>query len=92
MRNEQLQYEWHGKSHMKLFIDCYHLIVRLLNHAYSLCNFNNLQMSDKYVKPNCYPNKILVNKGDIFAEISYITNVSSVRIYIGITIGYTTQF
>ena len=35
---------------------------------------------------------MLGNKSDIYLEIRYITNVSSIRIYIGITVGYPTQF
>ena len=31
------------------------LIVRLVKHVYRLCNFNNLQMPDSYVKQNCCP-------------------------------------
>ena len=31
------------------------LIVRLPKHAYRLCDFNNLQMPDSYVKQNCCP-------------------------------------
>ena len=68
------------------------LIVRLIKHVYMLCNFNNLQMSDRYVKQNCCPIRILGNKSDIFLDISSITNVSSLRIYIGTTMGYPTQF
>ena len=35
---------------------------------------------------------MLGNKNDIHLEISSITNVSSIRIYIGTTVGYPTQF
>ena len=68
------------------------LIVRLAKHVYRLCNFDNLQMPDSYVKQNCCPIGILGNKSDIFLEISSITDVNSIRIYIGTTMGYPTQF
>ena len=64
------------------------LIVRLIKHVYRKCNFNNLQMSDSYAKENCCPIRML---GDIFLEISSITSVNSIRIYIGTTMGYPTQ-
>ena len=67
------------------------LIVRLVKLVYRLCNFNNLQMPGSYVKQNCCPIRTLGNKSDIFLEISSITNVSSIRIYIGTTMGYPTQ-
>ena len=35
---------------------------------------------------------MLGNKSDIYLEISSITNTSSIRIYIGTTMGYPTQF
>ena len=38
------------------------LIVRLIKHVYRLCNFNNLQMPDSYVKQNCCPIRMLGNK------------------------------
>ena len=56
------------------------LIVRLIEHVYRLCNFNNLQMPDSYVKQNCCPIRMLGNKSDIFLETSSITNVSFIRI------------
>ena len=31
------------------------LVVKLVTHVYSLCNSNNLQMPDSYVKQNCFP-------------------------------------
>ena len=68
------------------------LVVRLVKHVYRLCSFNNLQIPDSYVKQNCCPIKILGNKSDIYLEVSYIMNISSVRIYIGTTMGYPTQF
>ena len=68
------------------------LVVRLVKHVHRLCNFNNLQMPDSYVKQNCCAITILGNKSDVFLEISSITNVSSVRIYIRTTMGYPTQF
>ena len=68
------------------------LIVRLVKHVYRLCNFNNLQMPDSYVKQNCCTIRMLGNKSDIYLEISSVTNVSSIRIYIGTTMGYPTQF
>ena len=58
------------------------LIVRLIKHIYILCNFNKLQMPDSYVKENYFPIRMLGNKSDIFLEISSITNVNSIRIYI----------
>ena len=67
------------------------LIVRLVMHVYRLCNFNNLQMSDSYVKQNCYPIRMLGNRSYIYLKISSITNVNSIRIYIGTVMGYPTQ-
>ena len=49
-------------------------------------------MPDTYVKQNCCPIRMLGNKSDIYLEISSITNISSIRIYIGTTMGYPTQF
>ena len=49
-------------------------------------------MPDSYVKQNCCPIKMLGNRSDIYLELSFITNVSSIRIYIGTTMGYPTQF
>ena len=60
--------------------------------VHRLCNFNNLQMSDRYVKQNCCPIRMLGNKSDKYLELSSITSVSSIRLYIGTTIGYPTQF
>ena len=68
------------------------LVVKLVKHVHRLCNFNNLQMHDSYVKQNCCPIRMLGNKSDICLEISSITNVSSIRIYIGTTMGNSTQF
>ena len=68
------------------------LVVKLVKHVHRLCNFNNLQMPDSYVKQNCCPIRLLGNKSDIYLEISFITNTSSIRIYIGTTMGYPTQF
>ena len=68
------------------------LIVRLAKHVYRLCNFNNLQMPDSYLKQNFCPFRMLGNKSDIFLEISSIINVNSIRIYTGTTMGYLTQF
>ena len=68
------------------------LVVKLVKHIHRLCNFNNLQMPDSYVIQNCCPIRMLGNKSDIFLELSSITNVSSIRIYIGTTMGYPTQF
>ena len=31
------------------------LAVKLVKHVHRLCNFNNLQMPDSYVKQNCCP-------------------------------------
>ena len=49
-------------------------------------------MLDSYVKQNCCPIRMLRNNSDIFLEINSITNVNSIRIYIGTTMGYPTQF
>ena len=68
------------------------LVVKLVKHVHRLCNFNSLQMSDSYVKQHCCPIRMLGNKSDIYLELSSITNVSSLRIYIGTTMGYPTQF
>ena len=46
-------------------------------------------MPDSYVKQSCCTVR---NKSDIYLEISSITNVSSIRIYIGTTMGYSTHF
>ena len=67
------------------------LIVKLVKHVHRLCNFNNLQMPDSYVKQNC-PIRMLGNRSDIYLELSSITNISSIRLYIGTTMGYPTQF
>ena len=64
------------------------LIVRLVKHVYRLCNFNNSQMPDSYVKQNCCPITMLGDKSDIYREISSMTNGSSIRIYTGTTMGY----
>ena len=66
------------------------LVVRLATHVYRLCNFINSQMTENYVKQNCCPSRMLGNKSGIFLEIISITNVNSVRIYIGTTMGYPT--
>ena len=34
----------------------------------------------------------LIYKSDIYLELSSITNISSIRLYIGTTMGYPTQF
>ena len=68
------------------------LLVRLVKLVYRLCHFNNLQMPDNYVKQSCCPIKMLGNRSNVFLEKSYITNVSSVRIYIVTTMCYPTQF
>ena len=68
------------------------LIVKLVKHIHRLCNFNNLQIPDSYVKQNCCPIRMLRNKSDIYLELSSITNVSFIRLYIGTTMGYPTQF
>ena len=49
-------------------------------------------MPDSYIKQNCCPINMLGNKSDVFVEIRSITNGSSIRIYIGTTMGYPTQF
>ena len=41
------------------------LVVKLVKHIHRLCNFNNLQMPDSYVKQNCFPIRMLGNKSDI---------------------------
>ena len=68
------------------------LIVKLIKHVHRLCNFNNLQMPDSYVKQNCCPIRMLGNRSDIYLELSSITNTSSIRLYIGTIMGYPTQF
>ena len=68
------------------------LVVKLVKHIHRLCNFNNLQMPDNYVKQNCCPIRMLGNKSDIYLELSSITNVSSIRLYIGTIMVYPTQF
>ena len=67
------------------------LVVKLVKHIHRLCTFDNLQIPDGYVKQNCCPIRLLGNKSDIYLEISSITNASSIRIYIGNTMGYPTQ-
>ena len=66
------------------------LIANWLKNVHSLCNFNNLQMPDSYVKQNCCPIRMLGNRSDIYLELSSITNISSIRLYIGTTMGYPT--
>ena len=68
------------------------LVVKLVKHIHRLCSFNNLQMPDSYVKQNCCPIRMLGNKSEIYLELSSITNVSSIRLYTGTTMGYPTQF
>ena len=68
------------------------LIVKLVKHVHRLCNLNNLQMPDSYVKQNCCPIRMLGNRSDIYLELSSTTNISSIRLYIGTTMGYPTQF
>ena len=65
--------------------------MRLSKQVYRLCNFNNLQMPDSYIKHNCCPIRMLGKKSGIFSEISSITNVNSIGIYIGTTMGYCMQ-
>ena len=64
----------------------------MVKHVYRLCNFDNFQMPDSYVKQNCCPIRMLGDKSDIYLEISSITHVSSIRICIGTTMCYLTQF
>ena len=45
------------------------LVVKLVKHIQRLCNFNNLQMPDSYVKQNCCPIRMLGNKSDIYLEL-----------------------
>ena len=68
------------------------LLVGLAKHMYWLCNFKNLQMPDSNVKQNCCQIRMLGNKSDVILEINSITNVNAIRIYIGTTMGYPTQF
>ena len=68
------------------------LVVKLVKHVHRLCNFNNLQIPDSYVKQNCCQIRMLENKSDIYLEINSITNTSYIRIYNGTTMGYPTQF
>ena len=63
----------------------------LVKDVYRLCKFNNLQIPDSYVKQNCCLIRMLGSKSDIYLEISFISNVCSIRIYIGTTMGYPTQ-
>ena len=49
-------------------------------------------MPDSHVKQNCCPIRMLRNRSDIYLELSSITNISSVRLYIGTTMGYPNQF
>ena len=42
------------------------LVVKLVKHIHRLCNSNNLQMPDSYVKQNCCPIRMLGNKSDIY--------------------------
>ena len=58
------------------------LVVKVVKLVYRLCNFNNVQMPDSYVKQNCCPIRMLGDKSDIYLEISSMKNVSSIRIYI----------
>ena len=48
-------------------------------------------MPDSYVKQNCCPIRMLGNKSDIYLEMISVTIVSSIRIYIGTTMGCPTQ-
>ena len=41
------------------------LVVKLVKHIHRLCNFNNLQMPDSYVKQNCCPIRMLGNRSNI---------------------------
>ena len=68
------------------------LVVKLVKHICRLYNFNNLQKPDSYVKQNCCPIRMLGNKSDIYLELNSIINISSIRVYIGTTMGYPTQF
>ena len=68
------------------------LVVKLVKHIHRLCNFNNLQMPDSYVKQNCCPIRMLGNKSDIYLELSSIANIGCIRLYIGTTMGCPTQF
>ena len=49
-------------------------------------------MPDSYVKQNCCPVRMLGDKSNIYLEIYSITNVSSIRIYIGTTMSHTSIF
>ena len=42
------------------------LVVKLVKHVHRLCNFNKVQMPDRYVKQNCCPIRMLGNKSDIY--------------------------
>ena len=68
------------------------LVVKLVKHIHRLCNFNNLQMPESYLKQNCCPIRMLGNRSDLYLELSSITNITSIRLYIGTTLGYPTQF
>ena len=56
------------------------LVVKLVKLIHRLCNFNNLQMPDSYVKQNCCPIRMLGNRSNIYLELSSITNISSIRL------------
>ena len=71
-----------------IIVYCYTFSLRLVRHLYRLCNFNNLQMPDKYVNQDCCPINTLENKSDVFLEINSIMNVTSIRTYVGTTMGY----
>ena len=66
------------------------MVVKLVKHIHRLCNFNNLQMPDSYVKQNCCPIRMLGNRSDIYLESSSITIISSIRLYIETAKGYPT--
>ena len=52
------------------------LVVRSAKHVYKVCNSNNLQMPDSYVKQNCCPITMVGNESDVFLEIHSIPNVN----------------
>ena len=90
------QKDYHGMNFVINYIwgnyfGCYNFSYET-KHLYRLCNFNKLQMPDSYVKQNCCPIRILGNKSDILLETHSITITNSIRIYLGTTMGYPTQF
>ena len=68
------------------------LIVGLVENVHRLCGFNGLQMLDSCVGQDCCPIGMLGGGSDIYLELSSITSISSIGLYIGTAMGYPTQF